>query len=220
MCPWLCRSTWTLLSELSRCMRVCMSVRCVSVCHIHVRFCSSNDIVLFIRGTNVDVFSCFDAQVKPCRRYVDDLCDDQKSFRFYVRAMIIPNVCLLCLCGLTRYNWRLWIFSRCFCHNRARFLSSQVMWVACTKRSLCTHCSSILQTDWLTNQPFILQRQLYCHIEIWSRYAGRWLVGCYVWYSEEGTGQPQPAQSPPRCIKCNRPPINGQRTNHCVCCRL
>ena len=25
-----------------------------------------------------------------------------------------------------------------------------------------------------------------------------------------------PAQSPPRCIKCNSPPINGQCTNHCV----
>jgi len=25
---------------------------------------------------------------------------------------------------------------------------------------------------------------------------------------------PQPAQAPPRCIKCNSPPINGQCTNH------
>jgi len=25
---------------------------------------------------------------------------------------------------------------------------------------------------------------------------------------------PQPAQSPPRCTKCNSPPINGQCTNH------
>ena len=25
-----------------------------------------------------------------------------------------------------------------------------------------------------------------------------------------------PAQSPPRCTKCNSPPINGQRTNHCT----
>jgi len=25
---------------------------------------------------------------------------------------------------------------------------------------------------------------------------------------------PQPVQSPPRCAKCNRPPINGQCTNH------
>jgi len=24
----------------------------------------------------------------------------------------------------------------------------------------------------------------------------------------------QPAQTSPRCTKCNRPPINGQRTNH------
>jgi len=38
-------------------------------------------------------------------------------------------------------------------------------------------------------------------------YTGRWWVGCYIWYSEEGTG---PAQSPPRCTKCNSQPINGQ----------
>jgi len=25
-----------------------------------------------------------------------------------------------------------------------------------------------------------------------------------------------PAQSPPRCINCNSPPINGQCTNHCI----
>jgi len=25
-----------------------------------------------------------------------------------------------------------------------------------------------------------------------------------------------PAQSPPRCTKCNSPPINGQCTNHCI----
>jgi len=25
---------------------------------------------------------------------------------------------------------------------------------------------------------------------------------------------PQPAQAPPRCTKCNSPPINGQCTNH------
>jgi len=27
---------------------------------------------------------------------------------------------------------------------------------------------------------------------------------------------PKPAQSPPRCTKCNSPPINGQCTNHCI----
>ena len=30
---------------------------------------------------------------------------------------------------------------------------------------------------------------------IWSWYAGRWWVGCYVWYSDEGTGR---GPSPPR----------------------
>ena len=27
---------------------------------------------------------------------------------------------------------------------------------------------------------------------------------------------PQRAQAPPRCTKCNSPPINGQCTNHCI----
>jgi len=30
---------------------------------------------------------------------------------------------------------------------------------------------------------------------LWSCYAGRWWVGCYIWYSEEGTGR---GPSPPR----------------------
>ena len=42
-------------------------------------------------------------------------------------------------------------------------------------------------------------------------YTGRWLMGRYIWYSEEGGLLP--AQSPPRCIKCNSLPINGQCTN-------
>jgi len=32
-------------------------------------------------------------------------------------------------------------------------------------------------------------------------------------------GGPQPAQTPPRCTKCNSPrcpPINSQCTNHCI----
>ena len=55
-------------------------------------------------------------------------------------------------------------------------------------------------------------------------YTGRWWVGCYIWCSEEGRGRPgAPAQSPPRCTKCNSPPINGQCTNlfdvafNCLC---
>jgi len=60
------------------------------------------------------------------------------------------------------------------------------------------------------------------HRIIWSWYTGRWWVGCYIWYSEEGPGRAG-AQSPPRCTKCNSPPINGQCTNfilfdvHCNC---
>ena len=52
------------------------------------------------------------------------------------------------------------------------------------------------------------------HRITWSWYIGRWWVGCYIWYSEEG----KPAQFPLRCTKCNSPPINGQRTKHRVAC--
>ena len=40
------------------------------------------------------------------------------------------------------------------------------------------------------------------HWIIRSWYTGHWWVGCYIRYSD--------AQSPPRCTKCNSPPINGQ----------
>ena len=33
------------------------------------------------------------------------------------------------------------------------------------------------------------------HRIIWSWYTGRWWVGCYIWYSEEGTAR---GRSPPR----------------------
>ena len=31
---------------------------------------------------------------------------------------------------------------------------------------------------------------------LWSWYAGRWWVGCYIWYSEEGPGRPAAPLSP------------------------
>ena len=58
-------------------------------------------------------------------------------------------------------------------------------------------------------QRFIIQQ--YCD---W--YTGHWWMGCYIWYSEGGTGRavsPGWVQSPPRCTKCNSAPINGQCTN-------
>jgi len=63
---------------------------------------------------------------------------------------------------------------------------------------------------------------LYGHIETAERrtiiqqygdwYTGRWWVGCYIWYSEEGPGQAAAPPSP-RCTKCNSPPVNGQCSN-------
>jgi len=45
------------------------------------------------------------------------------------------------------------------------------------------------------------------HRTIWSWYTGRLWVGCYSWYSEEGTGR---RHSPPRhCIVYNGPLLCG-----------
>ena len=43
------------------------------------------------------------------------------------------------------------------------------------------------------------------HRIVWSWYTGRWWVGCYIWYSEEGLGG---AKARPG------PSINGQCSNH------
>jgi len=40
------------------------------------------------------------------------------------------------------------------------------------------------------------------HWMIWSWYTGRWWVGCYIWYSEDGTGRGR------------SPTIDGHCTNH------
>ena len=50
----------------------------------------------------------------------------------------------------------------------------------------------------------------------------------YGWAFTFGTARgdwagPQPAQAPPYCTKCNRPPVNGQYTNLCItvrCCAV
>jgi len=39
------------------------------------------------------------------------------------------------------------------------------------------------------------------HGIIWSWYTGRWWVGCYIWYSEEGTGRDRPLLIE-RCVLC------------------
>ena len=52
-----------------------------------------------------------------------------------------------------------------------------------------------------------------------SWYTGRWWVGCYIWYSKEGTRR---GRSPPRPllavpnVTALSPPINGQCANHCI----
>jgi len=40
------------------------------------------------------------------------------------------------------------------------------------------------------------------------------LIGGLLHLAHQWGYWPQPAQAPPRCTKCNSPPINGQCTNH------
>ena len=46
-------------------------------------------------------------------------------------------------------------------------------------------------------------------------YTGRWWVGCYIWYSEEGPGRDAALLSPLLAVPnvTNSPPSNGQCTN-------
>jgi len=53
---------------------------------------------------------------------------------------------------------------------------------------------------------------------LWSWYTGCWWMDCYIWYREEGTKRGcSHAQSPPRCTKCNSPPITGQCSAVLIC---
>ena len=53
---------------------------------------------------------------------------------------------------------------------------------------------------------------------IWSWYTGRWCLmsvyGLRLIQRGWAWAGPQPGQAPPRCTKCNSPPINSQCTNH------
>jgi len=68
-------------------------------------------------------------------------------------------------------------------------------------------------------KPLEIRGKYGAHRIIWSWYTGRWWVGCDIWYSDEGTGQGRSPSRPPRCAKCNSPPINGQYTNCCIMVR-
>jgi len=49
---------------------------------------------------------------------------------------------------------------------------------------------------------------------IWSWYTGHWRVDCYIGTGRRGLGGATAGAGPPRCTKCNSPPINSQCTNH------
>jgi len=72
-------------------------------------------------------------------------------------------------------------------------------------------CSRHRPSHYITSTTWALLRGISClatqsdinpliiapHPIIWSSFTGRWWVGCYIWYSEEGTGR---SRSPPRPI--------------------
>ena len=66
------------------------------------------------------------------------------------------------------------------------------------------------------HQPFKVQRQLYS--ATWNNIKlVHWPLMGGLLHLVQGGGDwagPQPAQSPPRCTKCNSPPVSDQCTNH------
>jgi len=50
-------------------------------------------------------------------------------------------------------------------------------------------CSDIKSRDTPSSRSLASVSTLYS--TIWSWYTGRWWVGCYIWYSDEGTGRAQ-----------------------------
>ena len=86
-------------------------------------------------------------------------------------------------------------------NNNINSYIAQVCMIVNNYLSVKYCCSLTLKSP----QAIIVPHQI-----IWSWYTGRW------WVVQRGRDRagPQPAQSLPRCTKCNSPPINGQCTNH------
>jgi len=79
--------------------------------------------------------------------------------------------------------------------------------VAITESSQVSHCA---RKQWNSNFPSTLYRAkviIVPHRIIWTYCTGRWWVGCYIWYSEEGTGM---GRSPPRLLLDTIPACDGQ----------
>ena len=85
--------------------------------------------------------------------------------------------------GTTRMVWlsdgeKCWIYVYAFRHNPRTSQTDRRMDTAWRHRPRGNHIRAILVP----------------HRIIWSRYTGRWWVGCYIWYSEEELGR---AAAPP-----------------------
>ena len=137
--------------------------------------------------------SCFyDVVVCPCARpsvrlSVCFLCwQSVASCVFYKKPAL----------SLRRSDCLVWSVAQCMDWNTRRFSAHfQPSWFS------FSICSGPVQSP---DRPklFISFLTLYSakavivpHRITWSWYTGRWWVGCYIWYSEEGTGR---GRSPPR----------------------
>jgi len=69
--------------------------------------------------------------------------------------------------------------------------------LTCRGYSFTTAHDILLRTGKRGINPLEPEAVVVPHQIIWSWYTGRWWVGCYIWYSEEGTGR---APSLPRPI--------------------
>jgi len=127
---------------------------------------------------------------------------------------LVPYFCdvSLWLCrwrlAINAYDKSVWCYYHAPATSATYCLCSPVL----VMMSVCTH---------ITGKRFQLSPGTFgvdvhsCSVQYGDWYTGRWRLGCYIWYSEEGSGRSAAPSSPHFSLyqMYNSPPINGQCTN-------
>ena len=75
------------------------------------------------------------------------------------------------------------------------FSTQKVLMFLSVQLEVSVDCGDHSFLDLVNINPLMGTGNYSAHRIIWSWYTGRWWVGCYIWYNEEGTGR---GPSPPR----------------------
>ena len=153
------------------------------------------------------------------------LCDFHILLSLFTIADAKPI--LLSRLSFVHFPYRVMTFSRYT--NSSTCLSFQALTINCWRMSvsLLIHVHIALHTKALYNFTIQLRLTLYSgkaiifpYRIVWSWHTGRWWMGCYNWYSEEGTGrgfiavpnvtvQSSKASVPITVLLCNGPFLCG-----------